>query len=810
MHGTNPDESTFHGFDRLRFVLIFYAVFIGAFCIDAHLFAGDITLLGEQIRLSTGNLIRDLRVDAGNLLSTSLQVDGQELLQSDASELTVTFHFAQPNRQPIGIKPGESGLEPQSAKLPMSFPMKLLNHIDDPFVDTKGVEWITPISISSGNWRGHFQQLDTQVYTPAHGVTRLVVTASDADGLLQGVECSLSYEVYDDYPVVRKWISIANRGAKWIKLDQLTLEGVALKPAFRHQTILAPGGFDPANTLELDPDELAQAGKESLAWVVHPSVIAHGKMDGSTGIIATSEIPAALRAMGDDGSMGYRSELFEWVVGPNETFVSEPVFYYGYSGDTHPTASSISTPRDQTVEGPYQEFISRHVGVAADNVKLYTPVWSIWEVSWRNVHEAMLREQAAIAARCGFKQIEVDAGWQWDNLGTRIDTEKFPDFSETCEYIESLGLKMSLWVSNYRSEGSRDLELHPELRAVPLRTKDRKLGPGYGMSYASAWREYFARDLLSLHHRYGIIGFKEDHVNIRAGDVGFGHENRTRKESLLRGFRGMFEMKDMVSRIAPELITNITHETYWDMPNPGCDIAALKHGVNYHIPPNTHYGGEDIFRFKARGREPESEFYNGAESESAAAKARSEAFLFGCKIAREQFYAHRALPLRCLQFFALITINQAGSLTPQIQDRQVCSLLMGAPFLFSGDLTTLSEENIQQYAKRFALIERLNRQYDIYKYFQFSGVPAPTDSDWHWWGKLNKNGFGAVVVLRGSGGQQQRIINIPWVTSDTQYRVKTCFAEKELGIFTGEQLQKGIIALTLPTYGQEILEVAPY
>jgi hypothetical protein len=506
--------------------------------------------------------------------------------------------------------------------------------------------------------------------------------------------------------------------------------------------------------------------------------------------------------------MGYRKELFEWVLGPSEKFTSEPVFYYGYTGKTWETVSAVSTPRDRAVERPYRDFLSQHVGIAADEVKLYAPLWSIWEATWRNPTHEIVKKQAKIAARCGFKQFEIDAGWQWDNLGTRIDKEKFPDFLETCRFVRALGLEISLWVSNYRSEGSRDLKLMPDARAVPLRIKSRKLGPGYGMSYCSPWKYYFARDLACLHHQYGIIGYKEDHINIRAGDIGLGHESRTRKESLLRGFRGLFEVQDMIHNIAPEVCTEISHENYWDNPSLSCDIAALKHSVYYHIPPNTHYGGEDFF-LKAKGKEPESTYYGGEDSESAGADARCKALIKGCKTAREQIYAHRALPLRCLHFYALITLNHNGSLTPLIQDRQVCSILMGAPYLFSGDLTTLTEENIEHYAKRFKLINELQEEYSIYKHFQYSGIPPPTDSGWHWWGKLNEDGYGAVVVLRGSDGERERTINIPWVEKESKYKVRACFAEEDLGTFTGEELHKGAIKLNLPNYGQEILKVYP-
>ena len=79
--------------------------------------------------------------------------------------------------------------------------------------------------------------------------------------------------------------------------------------------------------------------------------------------------------------------------------------------------------------------------------------------------------------------------------------------------------------------------------------------------------------------------------------------------------------------------------------------------------------------------------------------------------------------------------------------------------------------------------------------------------DWHWWGKLNPKGAGAVVVLRGSSGSDRRQINIPWVAAKTQYRVTALFTGRDLGRYSGGQLQAGAIALTLPQLGQEILEI---
>lgn len=106
------------------------------------------------------------------------------------------------------------------------------------------------------------------------------------------------------------------------------------------------------------------------------------------------------------------------------------------------------------------------------------------------------------------------------------------------------------------------------------------------------------------------------------------------------------------------------------------------------------------------------------------------------------------------------------------------------------------------------LLKRLEATYGIYRRFQYSGVPAPTDSDWHWWGKLDEKGCGAVVVIRGSGGHDRRAINIPWVDPAGTYKIAARLQAKDLGVFTGTQLQDGKLLLALPLLGQEILELS--
>jgi hypothetical protein len=253
----------------------------------------------------------------------------------------------------------------------------------------------------------------------------------------------------------------------------------------------------------------------------------------------------------------------------------------------------------------------------------------------------------------------------------------------------------------------------------------------------------------------------------------------------------------MMHEANPNLTLELTHEVYWGTPGVPCDLAALKHANLYHIPPNDYSGdGDRKQRYSRDWKLDPATMQRG--------------LLDGTLHARERFYAHRGLPLDAIEYYGAATMNIKGSLTAQIQDRQIASWLMGAPMVFAGDLSSLTKDNIELYRSRFGILKRLQETYNIYDYFEFSGVPSePTEQNWQWWGKLNPQGFGAVVVLRGAGGENMRAVNVPWVAGQTRYNVHAVLSDRNMGEFSGRQLQAGELHLMLPVNGQEILELSP-
>lgn len=729
-------------------------------------------VIGEdKVILRAGILSRTIYTSGRRLLTTSIQVNGHELLAGPIPEAVFRVRRAEPNLRPRGLKLGE-GATVQSEQ---TFSGGKLDPARWEDRRPEATHWIDAVDVSADRWQTWASAMQQrQILDPKSGARRLVIcTPLKSERTFGRLAVTTVYETFEGHPAVRKWIEIENSGDRWLILDHLKIDAVRLSERYQHITPLA----------------LGEEGSQ-------PCVVGFGDAARSRGVIAASEVPSALRSLDEDGAMGYNDQWFEWVIGPGETFVSEPVFLYAYAGATIQTPSALSTPLDRAVEGPYIRFVHQHVGVAADRTALYAPQWLSWAVFHHRINDALMRTQADLAARAGFAQVLFDDGWQKDRLGTEVDSAKFPDMASTSLFIRSRGLSLGLWVSCFRSDDSVDLREVPDGRSLPL----VKRANGWAMSFLSPWQAYYAQDLARVAREFGVTYFKQDFSNVRFGDIAESHEGRTLRDSLLRGLRNLLKTQDRIRELAPQVVTELTHEIYWHTPGVSADLAVLKHACQYHFPYNACWGADPIYPEHLR---PASSRRDQIDPETHRSVLRQ-----GCFEARKRFYAQRGLPLSCLEYYAAATQSVGGSLTPAVQDRQIVSWLMGAPLNFSGDLCTLSEVNIAHYRQRFDLLKRLQERYDIYRHFQFSGVPPPTDEDWHWWGKLNNAGYGAVVVLRGKGGKERRMVNIPWVERSRRYRLTTSLSGTEIGEFSGKDLQDNGIALSLPPLGQEIIEVA--
>ncbi len=716
---------------------------------------------------------RDLVWTKSGLVCPLIAVSGNNLLSAPAEEITFCIRKAFPNMQPTGIEySAEGGVEQADAVKNQTDALavkKKVSHLDT------SVQWIDSVKITNNTFGEFFIKSGFQVSDQKNGSKRMSLTFK-SNKHLNGISFEINYEIYQGYPAIRKWLKFSNKGNQWIKISDLSLEQLHLSDTYSRTTPLTPGTRG-----------------------VDPSILAFSDPTASTGIISANEIPSRLRHLSVDGLSGYNPDFFEWVLGPGESFESEPVFIYAFSGKSDQTISSVSTALDRCVENGFHSFLIERILRSVKGIEGIAPLFCSWTNYSADINDSNMRTAAAVASRIGFKCFQLDAGWSesgpgggWAVSTPQPILQKFPDLKNLSNYFQSRNMKTGLWYSVFLNEQlANKTGDKPLLFSLPV---IRRAG-GLGISFCyPPSRERYVSDIVYLHKTFHADYFKQDLSNLCYGDIARGHESRTLKESYLRGLRGLFSMQDAIHKQAPNVWLQLSHEIYWETPGPAADVAVLKHIDSYHSAPNEYWGAGN------RSKLVSSDWKYNVDS-------LKKKLIQGAFRARDLFYSHRGLPLNRIEVFGAVTANFQGSLTPEIQDRQVCSWLMGAPLSFSGDLGSLTNANIERYRSRFALVENLQQKYGIYPFFQFSGVPSPTDEGWHWWGKLNTDGCGVVIVLRGSGGPESQKINIPWVKENNEYQLKALFSGKELGHFTSKQLQEGVLMLELPSFGQEMIEV---
>lgn len=727
---------------------------------------------GNILYLKTGILEREIKLSKSGASTVQILLEGNNIVEG-SQEFSVNISKAYPNKEPQKLDNSFlTGISQQDAFENNTDALNVKKGVID---NLQQVKW-SDADVISGNGSSLIEGVAFNIDRSLAGITRLTLTYT-LNEKWAGIYVNVIYEVYEDYPVIRKWIAFKNSGDKWIKLDHLKIDDIEFDEFYLNQTLLAP------NSREINSCLVAFCDKTS-----------------SRGIISGNEIPSKLKQIYNDGSSGYHPDFFEWVLGPSEEFTSEPVFMYGFSGETYSTVSAVSTALDRCVESDYKAFLNQFILKPVQKIENIAPVFCTWTNYNANINAKNMREAAQIASRMGFKCFQLDAGWSdagpgggWAVTKPKPDLQRFPDLEGLSQHIHLNKMKTGLWYSVFLNEQEvYKIGDEPVLYSLPL----IKRAGGLGLSFCyDRAREHYVNDLLSLHENYKADYFKQDLSNICYGDLACGHESRTIKESYLRGLRGLLATQDEIHKKVPDIWLQLSHEIYWETAGPEADIAVLQHADSYHSAPNEYWGAgirEELVNtdwdFKV--------------------KELQDKLIQGAFRARNLWYAHRGLSLERIEVFGAVTTNYKGSLSSKVIDRQICSWLMGAPLSFSGDLTSLTDENIQQYHSRFSMLDQLQKKYGIYNCFQYSGVPEPTDTDWHWWGKLNEQGYGVIIVLRGSKGKDRRGINIPWVNSDKKYLLKALFEDRELGVFSGEQLHNGELELSLRSFGQEMLEIS--
>lgn len=733
----------------------------------------SIDVIRDRVEITAGCLRRTVEFAPSGSEKTVLSVNGIPVAEASGASFSFSLGRAVPNEAPLGLPIGNAeAVEQENSVADNSDALKVSEKKNSL---VQNVDFPNRLMVSP-------EQLESMWGTLRVGKASMTATGRsieltrtvERNDELRGLTVTRRFETYDGYEAIRQTLTVTNGSQRWICLRSLLTETLNPLDGYTHTQPLSP------------------ADKGVLS-----SVVGVGNNDFSRGVIAVSEAPSALRQMTPDMQMGYRPDYFEWVLGPGESFTADPTLFYGYEGKSYATSSALSTALDRCVEGRYASFLVDRIVRPSHQAAALMPVFCTWTNYNSDIRQDNMGQAVDRAAEMGFGCFQLDAGWcdtngrnDWAVVTVDFDKSRFPDPPSFIGRVGAAGMKLGQWYSVFRSPQLLDMGSPASGFSYPL----VKRGGGVGMSFASGWKRQYADEIVTLHRTYGTQYLKQDLTNLYYGDIAAGHESRTLRESLLRSIRGLFASQAMVHEQAPDMVLQLSHEIYWKTPGPPADVAVLKYADVYHATPNEYWGA-------GNRKTIVSDSWNYRPD------SLGLQLLKGAFRARQNWYSHRGLPLYKIEVFGAATTCYRGSLTPQIADRQVCSWLMGAPTSFSGDLGSLTPELVALYRDRFAKIKALQQRYGIYFHFQYSGVPAPTDTGWHWWGKLNDRHEGAVVVLRGTEGAASQPINIPWADPSALYEVKGLLGNRSYGTFRGSDLIAGKLTLSLPTLGQEILEL---
>jgi len=280
------------------------------------------------------------------------QIGQDEILSSAFPGVSFTVTFAEPDARPVGIADDSIvGVLQSNASINNTDALEVKETEATDSLQT--VQWISALSVAEDRLQELFEGPKVRLCDEGNG--REIVNVrflGKAGSSLAEVVVDVYYQTDAGYPAIRKWIEVTNNSPHWIKIEDLVLESSVPASAYQTRT-------------DLTPTERG-AG---------PSVIAFTNTDKSKGVIVASEIPSVLRDISPEGILGYNKEYFEWVLGPSESFVSEPVFHFSFSGDTYKTVSAISTALDRTIEGPFINCLENIIGISARPEDAPVPKW---------------------------------------------------------------------------------------------------------------------------------------------------------------------------------------------------------------------------------------------------------------------------------------------------------------------------------------------------------------------------------------------------------------------------------------------------
>ena len=559
------------------------------------------------------------------------------------------------------------------------------------------------------------------------------------------LEVSVFYAVYDEHPVIRKWIAVKNTGAQAVALTRFCFESVSAGAGALNELQLWAG----YGTL---PREIFFTGRAS-----DTALISKNSRTGE-GLAVLNEAPGYLKRteMGgygwNDGIRAmYDTDLFpfERTLDPGETFQSARCSV-AFFADGKGLADS------RWVVPTYASHVLMRRG------RNFQPPWlyNTWEPFQRNIDEATSADLIRVAGRMGMDIFTIDDGWQAEYGDNGENRKNFPrGLARIRALLAEQGMGLGLWVPLAAiSTVASDSKQHPESLCRDRRGRPKFTGTMAGqqavMCLGSAYREAAARRLLDLIEKHHPRYLKVDLTTVfnaygeEPGCSATGHYHKTWAESLVRIYEGLQYVGERLYREHPEVLVDYTFELWGE-----------KHLIDHAL-----LGVADMDWLS-----------NIVDAQSDDA---------GTRQARTLLY-HRALAIPA----ETMLIGNLHADTPPIEDR--FGVAVGSGPLLVGDLRKLTSEQQDWYASRVRWFKALRSQAALNDSFFPLGEWAQTGvKSWDGFARLSRDGDGIVVVFRNDSQVTAVILQLP-APADAIYEARSVMSGQALGTVTASSLVAG-------------------
>lgn len=644
--------------------------------------------------------------------------------------------------------------------------------------DSKEFHFLLNGEIITGNNR--WKVISYNPVSDENGGQGCIIILSGDEDINRNLEISITYMLYPDLPLIRKMISLRNKGEMDFSIEALDVEHLKLNWSDTHCWTLKDYG------------RYRHLGPYVGDW--HDAVVTVHNVRREKGMVLGNEAPGVTKRTTtflDDRPGSVTIGLThpeqdypfrKWLV-PDEQWESPYAFIALYHGTPDPYLCLNTSVAD---------FVRKHMGIRlAELDKKPAFVYNTWKPFRHDISDTLVYELATAAAACGVEEFIIDDGWQTnaDPMDDKIqygdweiDKKKFPEgLKPVFDSIKALGMKPGVWISMAgASPDSKVIQEHPEWF---IQYKDGKLANLHSAGdylrtacFGTGWVDHIKSKILYLVKEHGLEYAKLDFAIVTSayrydrsysGCYATDHPfHRDRPESFLNLYRRAWQMYDELHEEAPELFIDCTFET----------MGALQ-AIDFDM--CKHAEGNWLSNFE------------------------SPAPLGSYRVRQMSWWRSPAIPAA-----AMVIGNQQLD-DPNIE-LSIMSLAGSFP-IFLGDARKLSAAQKASIRSWSNWLRRMEDRHDYMMYRQdLPGFGEPQEGQWDGFQRINTDtGSGGIIgVFRQGGKENKRRIIIKYLDPLKNYKIYKAPGELETGSMSGKQLlEEGFDVMLKQEYDGGLFEI---